>query len=217
MRKMSYLLLIIILIKSKEIEDTCSFYNINNSITECLDQAGPFPHYFCCGLNISYAETKVSRCFPIQGSKPAVDILRDQLLEQYSEYNATLDLICPDKYDEIEGTCDEFYGFMVDDENKCLQLSVNDDSTDKRGNPATCCGVKIKYDHKIDRFPFVNNTKICIPLPKDKELRDKALKEIIEPYNTTGSGISITSKCINIGNILSIYRLGFILFILFLL
>ena len=76
MRKMSYLLLIIILIKSKEIEDTCSFYNINNSITECLDQAGPFPHYFCCGLNISYAETKVSRCFPIQGSKPAVDILR---------------------------------------------------------------------------------------------------------------------------------------------
>ena len=70
MRKLSYLLLIIILIESKEIENTCSFYNINNSITECLEQTGPFPHYFCCGLNINYAETEVSRCFSIQGSKP---------------------------------------------------------------------------------------------------------------------------------------------------
>ena len=127
-----------------------------------------------------------------------------------------MELICPDKYDEIKGTCDEFYGFMVDDKNKCLQLSVNDDSTDKGSNLATCCGIKIRYEQKIDWFPYVNNTKICIPLLKDKELRDKTLKEIIESYNTIGSEISITSKYINIGNILSIYRLDFILFILFL-
>ena len=188
MKYLKYLLVLIFVNQIKTIdENTCENYWPLENLSECFNKTVEDKRYFCCGLNITYSSGfSRSICEIIPGNKYSMDIYKDIKERQY---DANIDIVCPEEEVEVKGYCSDFLGFYVDNPNKCTNLAVDGE----RKRFATCCAIKYKLDQKNDEYPFPINVNMCIYLPKSKELRKATIEELTKQYNI--SGLEIIATC----------------------
>ena len=171
MRTLLILLLLIFICEIKAIEYECENYSPKNNITECLTKETGYPHYGCCGLNITTENGTNLTCTPIPKTRASRNNIKSALETEAKHYNALVDLQCTNDEDEIKGTCDEFQLVMVNEQTQCFKLSEAD-------NEKKCCGIKITqiYDEQDDKI----SGYLCMGLPIDEKERKGYLKRVVE-------------------------------------
>lgn len=199
MNHIRYIILTILISLSssiKENKELCEDYIVNNDLKECFDNIVP-EHHFCCGLNISFSSNQsLISCENIIASNISINLFKEHLIE---EFNNSFEFICPEKEEEINGTCEEFINFPVEDGNKCLSLIGEKDKT--------CCSVKYQMAQKIEEFPFPPNYTECISLPNDKSKNEEEIKNMKDRFNFEGLELVIKCGNLNKSNFLNYFNL----------
>lgn len=154
----------IFLIKAQD--DQCSSFQ-PKSVSECIDKQTGYPHFGCCGINIINEYS----CLPF-GNTEASRAVLDKISGVMKEKQVVFDYKCPNKNDEIKGTCDEFFGVFVSNQNDCLKLTTPSKNT-------SCCGLRGKFVYNDYNVTFEIPQTICLPLSTDKAQREEYINDLI--------------------------------------
>ena len=148
-------------------EESCHSFQ-PKAISECISKETGQSHFGCCGLNVINEPI----CVPFGNTKASRDVL-EKMSEVFKEQHVSFDYQCPNKDDEIKGTCEEFLGVFVNDKNQCLKLTTPLKNT-------TCCGIKGKFAYNDYGVKFEIPQTICVPLSINKAEQEAFINEMIK-------------------------------------
>ena len=109
---------------------------------------------------------------PLGNTKASREVL-EKMGEVCREKQVPFDYQCPNKEDEIKGTCEEFLGIFVNDKNQCLKLTTPTKNT-------TCCGIEGKYVYNDFNVSVEISESVCAPLSTNKAEQEAFINEMVK-------------------------------------
>ena len=161
--------------------DTCG--GPVGNINDCLTKEASINHYGCCGVKFKYSQYYSKQaCIPLPKSQSGRDFYLTKILKDYKILDKSdLELVCPEVEKEIKGYCTDYSYAMLDKGSDCFGLSLDNLKEQMHDDLSSlsCCVVRNNNDSNYDDLNsvFYSHVNVCMPLPKDKAIRDENMKK----------------------------------------